>query len=381
MKSRLAGLFCLGLLLVAVACGGEDEASAIAVTTTCPSDVFPAVGAVDAASGDVLWVTCTPTESFRSVMGATDEFVIVMESGADGTWAVFALDATDGAELWRWDAADARRPSGPVAGAGVVVFPTGTPEAPELVGVDARSGAERWRVPGPLAVLGSNEQVVAVERVSDLAGSEPVRGLDRTTGAELWVSEVRQLDRSGVMGGTQPTAVWQDTLIVPTGQTATAIDLTTGAVAWTSADAGTPYGADDVVIGAGPVQGPGATVTAVDVTSGASLWSGPGRLSYGQYVALGDGIVVAVSATGAGSIAYEQDSGAERWQVDSGTQPYAVVDGRVFSLWEQQLDARSADDGTVLWEQTEPFGSPWMRDLAATSSAVFVAVNSLPFGD
>ena len=67
--------------------------------------------------------------------------------------------------------------------------------------------------------------------------------------------------------------------------------------------------------------------------------------------------------------------------IDSGTQPYAVVDGRVFSLWERQLDARSADDGTVLWEQTEPFGSPLMRDLAATSSAVFVAVNSLPFRD
>jgi hypothetical protein len=53
----------------------------------------------------------------------------------------------------------------------------------------------------------------------------------------------------------------------------------------------------------------------------------------------------------------------------------------VVSLWEVGIDARSAADGSILWQVSEPFGSPFNNNLVAGGDAVFVAVNSLPWGD
>jgi outer membrane protein assembly factor BamB len=318
---------------------------------------------------------------YRSVVGATDAVVVVMEAD-QGAGEVFALDPDDGTELWRWEAPSVRRPPGSLTGSGVVVLLTGDREHAELVGVDALTGAERWRVAEPLEVLGSSEQVVAVERMSDVMGSEPIRGLDRATGIELWVSDVRQLDTSGVYGALESTAVWQDTLVVQTDRTATAVGLGTGTVRWSSTDVGTPIGADVAVIGAGPIDGPDATITATDPTTGEGIWTAPGRLAYGGYAAIGDGVVVVTDRdTGAGLVAYEQESGVERWRSDGHLQAHTVVGGTVVSLWEAGLDARATGDGTLLWQVSEPFGSPFMNNLAANTSTVFVAINSLPWND
>lgn len=314
------------------------------------------------------------------MIGATDEVVLVREM-LDFDGHVIALDPDDGTELWRVQSPPAQRPAGPVSGSGVVVVSTGDPEDAELVGVDAVTGVERWRAPERLTVLGSTGDVVAVERFSDGAGVEPVRGIDRETGTELWVADVAEFDMSGQYGGVVPSAIWGESLIVATETTATALDLSSGAVLWTTTALGTPLGADVVVVGGQPLDGPGASITAVDPATGEGAWVVPGRPAYGGYVAVGEGIVVVSDPEGTGLIAYEQATGAERWRDDSSLHAHAVAGDRVVSLWEGGLDARSVTDGSLQWQLTVPFGSPYMNNVTANSSAAFAAINSLPWTD
>lgn len=355
----------------------------------CPDGVLPAVGAVELDTGDVRWVVCSPTETYRSMIGATDDVVLVRESHQLGGH-VIALDPDDGTELWRWQSPAAQRPPGSFTGSGTVVLLTGDHDDAELIGVDTLTGAERWRVPEHLTVLGSTDDVVAVERFSDAMGSEPIRGIDRETGTALWVADVAKLDTSGVYGAVGTSAIFRQLLIVPTGSTgsaveagtdlgATAIDLETGTVEWTSSDLGTPLGAGELVIGGGPLQGPEAMLHGVDPLTGRGAWSARGRTAYGGYIAVGDGVVVANGDVGL--VAYEETTGIETWRAVDGFDPHAVADGKVVSLWEAALEARSTADGVVVWHLTEPFGSPFMNNLTTNSSTVFVAVNSLPWTD
>jgi outer membrane protein assembly factor BamB len=301
-----------------------------------------------------------------------------------------ALDPDDGKELWRFQSPAAQRSPGSVTGSGVVVLLTGDQDDAELVGVDALTGVERWRVPERLTVLGSTDDVVAVERFSDLAGSEPVRGIDRETGDELWVSDVGKNDMSGQYGAVGTSAVWHELLIVPGGTAgqaveygtdgvASAINLDTGAVEWTSADLGTPLAADTMVIGGGPLDGLNATIHGVDPLTGRGAWSAPGRTAYGGYIAAGDGIVVADGDMGL--VAYDQATGTEKWHAADGFDPHGIANGKVISLWEAALEARSIADGAVAWQFIAPFGSPFMDNLTTNSTAVFVAINSLPWTD
>lgn len=343
----------------------------------CSKGELPAVGAVELDTGAVRWVACSATETYRSMIGANDEVVVVREMHESDGY-VIALDAGDGAELWRVQSPPAQRPAGPVAGSGVVVLLTGGQEDAELVGVDAVTGVERWRVPERFTVLGSSNRVIAVVRSSDPMAAEPVSGIDRETGAELWVSDVFIIEASG---GVESKAISGESLIVPTDPTATALDLTSGAVLWTSTALGTPIEADDVVIGGQPLDGPDAMITAVDPATGEGSWSAPGRPAYGGYIAVGEGVVVVSAAEGPGLIAYEQDTGDERWRSESYLHAHRVADGKVISLWEDGLDARSAIDGSVLWQLSLPFGSPYMNDAITNSSVAFVAINSLPWTD
>jgi outer membrane protein assembly factor BamB len=314
------------------------------------------------------------------MIGATDDVVLVREMAQlDGQ--VVALDPDDGTELWRWQSPAAQRAPGSFVGSDIVVLLTGDAGAVDLVGVDVMTGAERWRIAEQLTVLGSTDDVIAVERFSDVMGSEPVRGIDRGTGTELWVSDVAKLDMSGVYGGTGTSAIWQHSLIVPTDATSTALDMATGAVLWASSSLGTPLEADDVVIGARLPQGPSAAVTGVDPNNGDELWSHPGQPAYGGYVAVGDGIVVVSQRDAPGLIAYEQTSGAERWRTESANQAHRISGDKVISLWEEGLDARATIDGSVVWQLVEPFGSPYMNDVVANSTAAFTAINSLPWSD
>ena len=351
----------------------------------CADGEYPAVGAVDLTSGEVLWLSCSSVEAWRSLLGATAEVVIVSETGDYPEAQTVGLSTADGTELWRrpTTAGAGAIPRGPVAGAGVVVRvdDTGT----GLVGLDVLTGDEVWREDGAVQLLGEGETVTVVADTEAVNGQPPgIRGLDRATGAEVWSSEIWFADSSGTGVARGPAAVWDDTIAVPTNDTLTAVDMATGAALWTAPQTDHPEAADGVVVGATPGSGPGRSIRALDAATGDALWEAPGQFSYGDLLAAGDGIVAVMNNSGTEIVAYELRTGDERWRRTDElhtTQPQLIVGTTLISLWESDLVAMSTSDGSTLWTATEPLGSPLMSNVGALESTLYIAVNSRPWGD
>jgi outer membrane protein assembly factor BamB len=119
--------------------------------------VLPATAAIDRTTGEFQWTYCSAELAWREVRGATDDIVYVDTTMPDPSAsaseyrrlnAVIALDARSGAELWR--VAVARQqlgwPPGPFTGSGVVVVQVDDEAEAAIVGVDADTGETRWRV-------------------------------------------------------------------------------------------------------------------------------------------------------------------------------------------------------------------------------------------
>ena len=133
--------------------------------------------------------------------------------------------------------------------------------------------------------------------------------------------------------------------------------------------------------------GPNSAVVVVDATTGEQLWSQPGRESYGDLWAIGDGAVY-VNVFGDDSppvvVAYELDSGDERWRRSPESMlsdPQQVVDDGVVLLWNE-LAMLSTPDGTTRW--TIPASvSPEapMSSVGHNSASVFVSFTGLQSTD
>lgn len=372
----------------------EATADPGGVTTApaCPTDEFPAVGASSITAGAVVWLVCSPVEAGRTVIGATDDIVLIEESGpfdASGSASQYtiAFDADDGSELWRI-ATEATgttfTPAGPIDGQGIVVL--SDQGAGTLVGVDVLTGEERWSVESSDGLLANSPTVVVVWDAASQASPTGFRGIDRATGKELWVSDTMLSDQSGNAVGRSPAAVLDEVIAVPTGATLTAIDMPTGVVLWQSPQLDDPDAADGTIVGTRRASGPPA-VAAIDAASGEERWTAPGSASYGDLLAVGDGVIVVMDAgenRGLDLIAYELSSGNKRWQVTQTShfaQPQMIDGTSLIMLWEGELTVLSTTDGATIWAATEPFGSTWMNSVGSNGDTVFVAINSRPFSD
>lgn len=356
---------------------------ALEPAAVCADGELPAAGALDLATGEVRWVACSSAERWRSILGVSDEVVLVSEAGDSPESQTVGLSAADGAERWRRPTTKGVGdiPRGPVAGGGVVVRVTDAGTG--LVGLDVLTGDEVWRVQGAVQVLGQNETVAVVADTVVTGGPPGVRGLDRATGAEVWSSEVRFGDSSGVGVARGPAAVWDDTIAVPTDRTLTALDMATGATRWTAVQTDHPEAADGVVVGATPAAGGARGIRALDAATGAVLWEAPGQSSYGDLLAVGDGIVAVTANDRPEIVGYELDTGNERWRIDATGlgQPQLIAGTTLVLLWEGTLSAVSTRDGSTLWTTDQPLGSPLMNSVGALGSSLVVAVNSRPWGD
>ena len=111
----------------------------------------------------------------------------------------------------------------------------------------------------------------------------------------------------------------------------------------------------------------------------------PGRESYGDRLAVGDG--------GAFVLDPDDEKARHRLRPRDGC---GALDRRHRSVSRSTAgragrrgghalgrDARRRGrrDGTVRWAWEEPLGTEWMNALDANATTIFVAVNSLPFGD
>jgi hypothetical protein len=430
------------VLLVAAtgaACGGDDPGAASAPATSatvatptapagstapaappgvdvregsdpCGGDDLPALAAFDAASGALTWTACSDAEAHRRVLGATEEAAYVAESVETGT-ALVAYDVVDGREVWRRPLATSwiGWPKGPIAGDGIIVVADGTPEAPVLVGLDAATGEPRWQVdqatvhvttpdlPVPATttsgtgmpprqwfpVAGTEHVAVLISNAGELAG------LDRLSGASRWdVTALGGGDESGDVAGLAAAAVAGDRVVLPAGAETVAIDAVSGAELWRAARLDDPWADDAHVAGGQPPTArsqPPSEIAALDVATGAPASVVPGRESYGDRLAVGDGGVFVLGPdAGTAIIGYDLATGAVRWTIPAGRslgEPHTVLGDLVLTLWEGSLGALATGDGAVRWAWHRPVGSDWMNDLGTNSSTVFVAVNSVPFGD
>jgi outer membrane protein assembly factor BamB len=358
----------------------------------CPTDEFPAVGASSIADGAVVWLVCSPVEASRTVIGANDDIVLIEESGpfdASGSASRYtiAFDADDGSELWRIETeatGTTFTPAGPIDGQGIVVL--SDQGAGTLVGIDVLSGEERWSVESSDGLLANSPTVAVVWDAASQSSPTGFRGIDRATGEELWVSDTMLSDQSGNMVGRSPAAVLDEVMAVPTGATLTAIDMPTGAILWQSPQLDDPAAADGTFVGARRTSGP-PTVAAIDAASGEERWTAPGSASYGDLLAVGDGVIAVMDAgenRGLDLIAYELSSGDERWQVTQTShiaQPQMIDGTSLIMLWEGEFSVLSTTDGSTIWGATEPFGSTWMNSVGSNGDTVFVAINSRPFSD
>jgi outer membrane protein assembly factor BamB len=410
----------------------------------CDDGLLPALAALDPTTGAFEWTYCSTDVAWREVRGATDDIVYVdstmpdpaAEPSASGQLtAVIAVDARSGHELWRVPVARQQLgwPLGPFAGSGVVVVAVDDDNGAAIVGLDATSGDTIWRVAqadlsAAAASVGTPDPVVAplanTDGVAVVAVPSGLVGLDRVTGTQLWSSDVSLLDESGVGVARGPAAVDGSTVMIPAasevitgvavdggvivsgpdlppGDTVTipmgpstliAVDASTGATFWTGPRLDHPTAADGYVVGyvhsgMGSPSGPNFEVVVVDAATGEQLWSQPGRESYGDLWAIGDGAVY-VNDIGDDSlpdvVAYELDSGDERWRRSTDpvlSDPQQVVDGGVVLLWTD-LAVLSTTDGTTRWT-TPASVSPEtpMSSVGHNSASIFVTFNGLQWTD
>jgi outer membrane protein assembly factor BamB len=348
----------------------------------CPSAESPAAGALSIADGAVVWLACAPDGAHRTVIGASDIAVFVDERGPAGPRTV-AFDVADGSERWHWVTVNQQIPAGPFDGQGVVVLAAADQGEPALVGVDAGTGAKQWSVESTDVPLANSATVAVVGDATSPGASSRFRGIDRVTGDELWVSGTPLEDRSGVFVARSPAAVLGEVLVVPTGATVTAIDMRTGAMLWEAPQLDHPVAADGVIVGTRGANSPAPSVAALDAASGQELWSAPGRPSYGDLLAVGDGVVAVLRPDGPGFVAYELSSGDERWRVTQTPpgEPQLISGTSLVLLWEGDVSVLSTTDGATTWSATEPFGLPLMNSVGSNGDTVFVAINSLPWRD
>jgi outer membrane protein assembly factor BamB len=361
----------------------------------CPAGEYPAYGAFDLASGALHWSTCSPDEAYRMIIGASPDVVLAMQPNDNGADTI-ALDAETGEELWKLSTARGLGVApGPIDGQGVAVVETDIEGPSFVMGVDIATGEERWRVESGLSVIGHTNDVVVVTLTepqlpqptpeSPLGGPlvGEMRAIDRATGAEIWTND---LFVQAQPGGTAyvNTAVSENLVVVPTIDGMSGVELASGAVLWTAPQLDQPTSSGGVIIGweQPSSSGPGGP-RALDGTTGAELWTAEGSAAYGALPAVGDGVVVVLEQSGQYLIAYDLLTGDERWRTErtSPGEPQLTVGQSTVLLWEADLGVLSTTDGSRTWSATEPLRSPLMNNAGANESTVFVAVNSLPWGD
>ena len=381
---------------VFASCGGDDSAAG-----------YPAVGALRLSDGDVAWSVRSPVEAYRTVIGASDDVVLIeesvsIESARALTWRTVAYDAADGSERWRRATGYTPTPPGPIDGQGIVVL--ADHDAGALVGVDALTGTEQWRVVSREIPLANSPTVAVVWDMADPGTPSRFRGVDRLTGDELWVSDILLSDQSGdILPSNQlgsgfarsPAAVLDEILAVPTGTTITAIDMRTGAVLWQAPQLGNLAAADGTIVGQRGTGRPGdwTTVTALDAASGRERWTVTQQLPQSGDLVAGDGVIVFMDQINTQNssepvlIAYELSSGAKRWQGalprDRLFTPQRISGTSLVLQGDREIAVVSTTDGATIWSETEPIGSskkiqPQMISVGSNGAVVFVSRSSVP---
>jgi outer membrane protein assembly factor BamB len=369
----------------------------------CAADGLPSIAAFDIASGALRWLNCSTETGYRSVSGATEDLVYVVERVGEPNAEnvvvprLVAVGAGDGAPRWQLELANVDPPvaAGPVIAGNVLVATVQDTEGRAVVGLDPASGAMRWRqqVTVDAVALAATESVVVVISASPPPGwvppdpNSPVGffyfygALDRASGAPLWSGVVVDVV-TDYTGGVYRASVAGDTVIVPPGPVA--IDSRTGGELWEATgdlgDGALGPAADGVVVWGGQDD----PTSALDAATGVTRWTAPGSPPFDDVWAVGDGAVYVVDSSSGELVAYELTDGTVRWrQAFDGERyswPWHVAGQSLFTMWTN-LDVLSTVDGTPQWATNYPTTDlPRMSGAATNTTTVAVAFTTEPAG-
>ena len=312
----------------------------------------------------------TPVELWRFQAGGPCMLgaVVVDQTIYAECGELYALDALDGSEIWPFTA------DGPISGglstAGDLVYVIDSGSV--LYAVDRTTGSEVWRFGSP--VFGSP----AIEDGLFVTGSPDgmLVGIDAQTGAERWRYQVTD------SGETNTPAIANGVVYV--GSTVgglVAVDAETGELRWRAdtpeGGTGTPAVADNVVfIGSFAPDGSSAHF-AFDAETGEMRRNQP--LQYGT-VSIQDGVGYGVNQNDQVSnvMAFDTSDGSELWRTEftPTNRPIAVAGDVVYvpNDGEQLVYALDAATGRELW-QFEVDG-PMNASVAVTDGRLYAATTT-----
>ncbi|MEZ3116977.1 hypothetical protein RYH80_13765 [Halobaculum sp. MBLA0147] len=365
--------------------------------------------AVDARTGERVWAFDLPDDRFVSPRGG----VLVADSGfGDETDTVRVFDPENGTELWRRERSTHVET---VVEGTVVLVPSRdeTPEEPVVVGVDARSGEESWRLREPREVVWRAEATATVVTLADASapraplsaaatetrsatpktdstatepettssatptgtetgfgedGETELRARDPRTGRLLWAT--RLPDGTTDARVTAPTA---ETLLVWGGDRVVVVDAETGRVRGRGTVPAQVDGYGGHVADGHLVTGdweyrdatePPATVVFLSLADAAvRTVTTPAVREAAVGGAVADrGVVTTVGRPGEATVVCRDTDGDERWRrsgvalaaTEAG--PVLGIDGAVLAVdW----------DGTERWRDDLPFDEPFRTYTAA----------------
>ncbi|QGX96258.1 hypothetical protein EI982_16470 [Haloplanus rallus] len=267
---------------------------------------------------------------------------------------LYALDASDGSERWRFEAAD---PVTHAAAAVVdgVVYAVGEDA---LYALSASDGSERWRFETNVE-LGPT---VADGTVS-VGGGNALYALDTSDGSERWrVSTPRRV-------GDGVPAIADGTVYVDGSDAGLyAFSASDGSERWrfeTDRSTTSPVAADGAVY-----VGVGESLVALSASDGSERWRSGAEDRVTSAPAVADGVVYVED--GDGLRALSASDGSDRWRfgTDGGVFSPAVVDGTVYvGCVDHTLYAVDTSDGSERWRFELP---DWARSPVVAGGTVYV---------
>lgn len=294
------------------------------------------VVALDRASGRLLGRTRVG-DSVEGALALSENAQTVFAASAAGGPAVSAIDLRDGRERWRWPARSAPREErrraavlGGVVRAGDVVVATTARGV--TVGLDAATGAERWRHTTRDTLALVRTPPVALPGGAVLVSDAPaaVVALDPASGAERW-----RADAPGPLYAA-PTVTGGLVVLTTTRGAVVALDAATGAARWRADVPEVRLSA--VAIGDGRIVAGGSdgAVRAWDAATGRALWTWQGPDAVAATPLVGGGVVWA-GTLGRRLVALDAATGAERFSTELPGRvrgALAAADGTLFVLAE-----------------------------------------------
>lgn len=298
----------------------------------------------------------------------------------DSTWPMYQRDsantgftpaapATEGEELWTYEAEEGFVSGSIVIADDAIVYPIAPPS--HIIALNRADGTERW-------IYEANEDLVrppAIRGETAYVVGTRLHALDMADGSRIWDLDIFSPEEEGLYSAPTVTG---DRLYVGTPQGVHAVDLQEQRELWW-------FETDDVVQSAPAVYNDTVFfgsldehVYAVDADEGAEKWRYNADNMVPAAPAVADGTVFA-NTIGGTLYALDAADGGENWSHDH--QNYnalekapAVKDGNVFlGGMAGYLSAVDADDGTVVW--TEEIGPPFEAAPVIASDHVYVTTN------